>query len=99
MPYATIPVMCIKCGLELVPDTNGVVVLELYQRNTQVYKIWDADLVKCPGCGIKMIKGFAMNPCAIHHQGDFDEILANIEERRKNGKVKVYELKELSYAD
>lgn len=97
MPYSAIPVMCIKCGLELVPDTNGVVVLELYRENTQVYKIWDADLVKCPGCGIKMIKGFAMNPLAIHHQGDFNEVLANIEERRKSGKVKVYEMKELSY--
>lgn len=98
MPYSSIPVMCIKCGLELVPDTNGVMVLELWNKNTQVYKIWDADLVKCPGCGIQMVKGFAMNPFAIHHDENFSKVLLDIEEQRKSGKKKVFELKEICYA-
>lgn len=95
MPYSAIPVMCIKCGLELMPDTNSVIVLELWDKNTKVYKIWEADLVKCPGCGIKMVKGFAMNPIAIHHDERFNALLTDIEDRRKSGIIKVFELREL----
>lgn len=60
--------VCIKCELQLKPETNGVVVSELFMDDTQVYKVWEADLWKCPGCGMEVIAGFADNPIAEHFE-------------------------------
>ena len=93
MPYSAFPVMCVKCSLELVPETNGVVVKELWRGNTQVYKVWEADLVKCPGCGILMIKGFAQSPLAVHHELErFRAALAYASKKTQRGEC--YDLKE-----
>ena len=60
--------VCIKCELQLKPETNGVVVSELFMNDTQVYKVWEADLWKCPGCGMEVIAGWAENPIAEHFE-------------------------------
>jgi len=35
------------------------------------YKIWYADLWKCPNCKNEIIVGFGWNPVAEHFQNDF----------------------------
>jgi len=33
-------------------------------QNTAIYKIWEADLWKCPGCGVLVVSGFGQKPFA-----------------------------------
>lgn len=56
--------VCVKCEIEFRPEKNGVHVHELMRNDTAVYKIWDADLWKCPGCGILVVAGFGQKPLA-----------------------------------
>jgi len=62
--------VCVKCERELYMEKAGVVVRELFQKNTMTYRIWSADLWKCPECGVEIIpgNGFADKPYAIHYE-------------------------------
>jgi predicted RNA-binding Zn-ribbon protein involved in translation (DUF1610 family) len=51
--------VCVKCEVALRPETNGVSVAEMMKGDTEIYRIRDADLWKCPGCGLLVILGFA----------------------------------------
>jgi predicted RNA-binding Zn-ribbon protein involved in translation (DUF1610 family) len=62
--------VCVKCEVELKPEKNGVHVHELFQKNTAIYKVWEADLWKCPGCGFLIVAGFANVPTAEHYEKD-----------------------------
>jgi predicted RNA-binding Zn-ribbon protein involved in translation (DUF1610 family) len=72
--------MCVKCEVELRPETNGVRVAEMFQRNTQIYKIWDADKWKCPLCGFEVIAGFADKPLMQHFEGDIEKVVSTYKE-------------------
>jgi len=61
-----IRIICQDCGREFKCDTAGVLVKELFQKDKEVYRIWLADLLRCPGCGITVISRFADNPIAEH---------------------------------
>jgi len=67
--------VCVKCEVELRPEKNGVKLVDLFQHNTQPYQVWDADLWKCPICGVEIIVGFGMQPLRGHWHDDFSEIL------------------------
>jgi rubredoxin len=60
--------VCVKCEIEFRAEENGVHVHELMSNDTAIYKIWDADLWRCPGCGIMVVAGFAQNPFAEHFE-------------------------------
>jgi hypothetical protein len=60
--------ICVKCEIEFRCEKNGVHVHELMREDTAVYKIWDADLWKCPGCGILIVSGFGQEPVAEHFE-------------------------------
>ena len=62
--------VCVKCERELHMEKAGVLVRELFQKNTMIYKIWSADLWKCPECGLEIIpaSGFADKPLAGHYE-------------------------------
>ena len=64
--------VCMKCEVELRPEENGVVVADMFQGNQKVYRLWSADLWKCPLCGIEIVLGFAKGPFMIHHEGDIE---------------------------
>ena len=62
--------VCVGCEVEMKPEKNGVGVLDMAEFGP--YKIWDADLYKCPECGCEVIVGFAHFAIAEHHEGNFE---------------------------
>lgn len=65
-------IVCVSCEVEYRPETNGVLVNETASFAT--YKLWHADLLKCPKCHNLIIAGFASEPLAEHWQDDFIDI-------------------------
>ena len=80
--------VCTKCNVALKPETNGVAVAETFQGDTKIYKIWHADLWACPGCGMKVILGFADKPEAEHSSENLPEALLYL--RKKFAKGEAY---------
>jgi hypothetical protein len=72
--------MCAKCHIELHCKQNGVYVMEY--AGQLPYKLWEADLWDCPGCGAEIVVGFGSKPLAEHYQMAFGAYVASI---RKNG--------------
>ncbi len=66
--------VCVKCNCELHPETNGVGVLDVLE-NMDPYQIWDADLWKCPKCGIEVVGGFGGGPISSHLEPHFQAVI------------------------
>lgn len=62
--------VCTRCCCELHPETNGVGVLDT-DSNGNPYELFDADLWKCPVCGIEVVGGFGHGPVSAHYESDF----------------------------
>ena len=73
---------CVKCNIDLRPETNGVKVVELMNKDTEIYKIWHADLWKCPTCQVEIVGGFAQQPLFESFEGEGQIILDRL---RSNG--------------
>ena len=84
--------VCVNCEVELKPEHNGVIVAEMMNHNTKIYKLWEADLWKCPDCGLKVVLGFASMPFMEHHEGDID---AKLLEMKENGRRIIYDFEEV----
>ena len=79
--------ICVKCKRFFKPAWNGVVALEqmpLQQRAEPgtgdeglwtPMKIWQADLLRCAGCGDEIIVGFGRRPIAEHYEDRFARAL------------------------
>jgi hypothetical protein len=65
--------ICKKCECEMRCEENGVGVLDMAggRSNARPYKLYDADLYKCPKCGIEVIGGFGYNPISGEWKSDF----------------------------
>lgn len=87
-------IICVKCEIEFRPEKNGIIVKELFQKNTQIYKIIYADLWECPICGNQIIAGFADNPLAEHYQKERMEKALEIVKTHE-AKDEVFNWKEL----
>ena len=59
-------IICTECGREFKIISAGVLVKELFQQNTMVYRIWAADLLGCPICAKNVVARFADKPIAEH---------------------------------
>jgi len=59
------------------PERNGVGVLDM--ADFGAYELFDADLWKCPKCGIEVVGGFAHNPISAHYETDFQKMISNYE--------------------
>jgi hypothetical protein len=68
------PIHCVRCERDLIPYKNGVFLIEMAWHPRQVYKIWCADLWKCPGCGVEIISGYGNNPTR-QHEENFPHLL------------------------
>lgn len=76
MPYPH-DVVCVQCRTALRIETQGVVVIEMAVFGP--YKVWNADLYKCAGCGAEMVTGFGQYPIrADHYAPDFAEWLETV---------------------
>lgn len=60
--------VCTKCQTELKPSHNGTLVVEM--ASFGVYKVWNADSWKCPGCGCEIVAGFPEQPWRGDHYAD-----------------------------
>ncbi len=56
--------VCIPCQVELRCHKVGVAILDTAGKDQRPYKLWSADLWKCPNCGILLAVRFANNPHA-----------------------------------
>lgn len=80
--------VCVNCEVELKPEHNGVIVAEMMRENTAIYKLWEADLWKCPECGLEIVLGFGAMPFMEHYEGDIN---AKLEEIKESGKRIIYD--------
>jgi len=62
----TMIIICTICDLEFAIAKTGVLVQEYFQKNKEIYRVWSADLLKCPKCGIEIVSRFADKPIAEH---------------------------------
>ncbi len=68
--------VCVNCQTELRCEHSGTSVLEI--ASFGVYKVWDADTYKCPGCEFEIVSGFGDSPIrADHYKEDFPDWLEN----------------------
>ena len=65
--------VCVKCKIEFIPKQNGVTVADYFLKNTKIYKLWKADLYKCPKCGVEIVVGFGQNAYAEHYKDDCED--------------------------
>ena len=72
--------VCVKCEVELKPEYTGVIVAEMMHNNTEIYKLWEADLWKCPECGLEVVLGFGSMPFMEHLDGDLNAMLEEFKE-------------------
>ena len=80
--------VCVKCEVELRPEKNGVIVAEMFQNNEKIYKLWEADLWKCPLCYFEVVLGFAQSPFQEHFQGNCEKI---VDELFLKGRTIIYD--------
>ena len=72
--------VCVKCQVELLPFHNGTTVIETASFGP--YKIWNADTLKCPVCGVEIVGGFAESPLREdHYAKDFPEWLEKVKKQ------------------
>ncbi len=71
--------VCAKCCCELHPETNGVGVLDTNDNGP--YELFDADLWKCPKCGIEVVGGFGNGPISAHYEPDFKRMIDSYQTR------------------
>jgi hypothetical protein len=48
--------VCVRCNIEFRPEKVGIEVLDMAEWGP--YQLWNADLWKCPSCGIEIIPYF-----------------------------------------
>ncbi len=84
--------VCVKCHCELRPETNGVGLLDMVERgrtqgqnatfvNIEPHELYDADLWKCPKCGIEIVGGFGLGAISTHYDDNFKEMIKHYKDR------------------
>jgi len=62
--------VCVKCEREMELKEMGVLVEE-HRGQDLPYKIWEADLRECPGCGFQILAGFGRDRIVEHYEEEF----------------------------
>ena len=78
--------VCVTCEVELKPLENSVLVIEMASFGP--YKVWNADVWKCPKCFHKTVAGFGNSPIHEHYEDGFAEWL---ETEKASGRRIVYD--------
>ena len=74
--------VCPRCERELHPEENGVGVLDM--ANGRAYEVYDADLWKCPGCGMEVVGGFGNKAISAHYEENFQRMIGGYKTLFKN---------------
>ncbi len=74
--------VCKRCNCEMRPEINGVGVLDMFRPSDkpQPYELWNADLWKCPTCGIEIVGGFGDGPISAHYKENFEVTIKRYEQ-------------------
>ena len=64
--------VCRPCGTFMCIKKNSVTVEEQMEDGAP-YKLWDADLYRCPTCGHEIVSGFGRGPIAEHFQPTYQQ--------------------------
>lgn len=79
--------ICVKCQTEMRVEIIGVLVIEMAEFGP--YKVWGADLMKCPGCGCEVVTRFSDKPIRQDHwASDFP---AWLEDQKKKATRVIYD--------
>jgi len=70
--------VCVTCQLQYEVEKQGIYVVEMAAFGA--YKIWCADLHRCPKCGHRIIAGFADHRISEHYEPEFKELLQQVME-------------------
>jgi len=86
-------VVCTACQTEYHPKKNGVIVIEMAAFG--VYKVYNADLWVCWGCGNEIVAGFGQGDemkllRADHYQEDFETWLTDLKAKAKANDTLVF---------
>jgi DNA-directed RNA polymerase subunit RPC12/RpoP len=75
-------VICVACEQRLRPVKNGVVVAKMADYGP--FELVEADELECPGCGFRVISGFAQRSFAYLSvdAGEFNRLLELSKENR-----------------
>lgn len=73
--------VCVPCEVEMRVETVGVAILEMASFGP--YRLWMADLMKCPHCGHEAVTRFANGPFTEHFQPGFEKLLAQTRTERR----------------
>ena len=63
--------VCVKCKIEYRPEKIDIIAEEMVQFGS--YKLWCADLWKCPICGHQLISGYGREAYAERFEPDYRE--------------------------
>jgi hypothetical protein len=72
-------IVCVKCETEFKPHKNGAYLIEMFQSDRDIYKIWQCDIWKCPICGVEVVAGLGQEPIMEHFQGDCWKLLHELQ--------------------
>ena len=72
--------ICRKCEVEFKVIKNGVIVVEHFNTPPEPYKLWEADLYKCPKCNAEIVTGLAQEPFLEHFQGNIGKKVAELKQ-------------------
>jgi hypothetical protein len=53
--------VCVECETSLKIEQNGVIVVEMFNEDRSIYRLWSADMWKCPLCGVEIVTGFGQS--------------------------------------
>ena len=69
--------ICARCEVEYRPEKNGIWLC--VHADFGPYKIWSADLLKCPRCGHLLISGYGRSAVSEHYMDGFKKMLKKVE--------------------
>ena len=74
--------VCVACRIDMYPEKNGAPFVEGCMSGDEMipYKVWEADMWACHGCGISVLVGFGRKPTAQNHEETFGAVLARAHE-------------------
>ena len=77
-------IVCVKCQTEYSSALSDIGVVVVEMAGERVYKLWMADLARCPGCGAEVVGAFADNPLSRDK-----EAAQQLEEIKRIGKARI----------
>jgi len=83
--------ICVDCEVQFAVEEVGIFVVEMFDDPPRPYKVWAADLWRCPGCKKEAVAGFGEHPLWQNFDGSDVKFSPAWLEESKQRIVRVYE--------